>query len=170
MSAETRRVLVDRSLLQGDDLFAVVEPLYWSVDIYNGPAEYERTLAQFSRAQRQLFAIHWYRCEVNNGGHDQFYFNSTGIVWRDALEGLRAAGLHAFAEVLLESANRLGGDPPLDREPRQDAMDEWEPSFDDLDRRFYRLEESSGLDEALLAFARTRPEAFYFDGLVRIPK
>ena len=72
--------------IDGDDYFAVIEPVFWSVSIYDGPEKYESDLASFSNEQRLLLAYHWYLSEVNNGGHDQFYYNSTGIVWRDALK------------------------------------------------------------------------------------
>jgi len=69
--------------IQGDDYFAVIEPVFLSVSIYDGPERYEEDLANFSTEQRLVLAYHWYLSEVNNGGHDQFYYNSTGIVWRD---------------------------------------------------------------------------------------
>ncbi len=83
---------------------------------------YERSLAGFSGPQRLVFAIHWYRAEVNNGGHVQFYSNSTGIVWRDALAGFEAMGLSDYAAVVRDSARLLGGDPPLDREKREGVV------------------------------------------------
>jgi hypothetical protein len=63
----------------------VIDPLWWSVSIHDGPKKYEADLGHFSYPQRYIFAIQWYVAEVNNGGHNQFFFNSTGIVWKDAL-------------------------------------------------------------------------------------
>lgn len=107
MKYESVRIRVDQEVLLGDDTFAVIEPVWWKANIYDGPDAYEASLAPFTRYQRLLFAILWYQAEVNNGGHDQFYFNSTGIVWRDALAGFELLHLDAFASVLRESAQRL---------------------------------------------------------------
>src|SRR4030095_12655996 len=89
--------------IDGDDYFAVIEPVFWSVSIYHGPDRYEKDLAQFSNEQRFVLACHWYCSEVNNGGHHQFYWNSTGIVWRDALNGFRTIGLLDAAEIIEHS-------------------------------------------------------------------
>ena len=162
-------VTIDRSVIAGDDAFAVIEPVWWTANIYEGPKVYEASLAPFTRPQRLLFAVHWYRAEVNNGGHDQFYFNSTGIVWRDALAGFELLGLVEFAAVLRESAQRLGGEPSLDRGARQEALERIEPDFSDIDDRFYELEKSVDLDARMIEFMRKRPEDFLFDGLVAMP-
>ncbi|HEV8190608.1 MAG TPA: DUF4375 domain-containing protein [Ktedonobacterales bacterium] len=143
MRYESVHLRVGPDVLRGDDVyaFAAMAPVYWTANIYRGPGEYEASLAAFTPSQRRLFAIWWYRAEVNNGGHDQFYYNPTGIVWPDALAGFELLGLEEFAMTLRESARRLGGDPPLER-----AVD---------------------LDAAMLAFARSHPEDFAFDGVVR---
>ena len=49
----------------------------------------------FSLPQRYVFAIQWHIGEVNNGGHYQFYDNSTGIVWEDSLKGFEVIGAKA---------------------------------------------------------------------------
>ncbi len=162
-------VLVDRAVILGTDPAAVIDPVWWTANIYAGFKEYEASLAAFSRSQRLLFAIMWYRSEVANGGHEQFYFNSTGIVWRDALAGFELLGLDEFSSALRESTARLGGQPAFDRQDRQDALDRLQPDFGDLDDRFYALEESMDLDSKMLAYMREHVEEFEFDGLVKKP-
>lgn len=168
---KTQRVSmrVDRVTLEGDDSFAPIEPVWWTADIYHSPAEYESSLAAFTRAQRLFSAIHWYWSEVNNGGHYQFYDNSTGIVWRDALAGFELLGLHDFAFVLQESAGRLGGQPPLDREERLTLLERLAPEFDDLDERFYTLVEKMNLDARMLEYMRQHADEFKFEGIVEKP-
>ena len=129
---------VDDAVLSGDDAFAVIEPVYWSANIYESLAEYEASLQRFSRPQRLLVALHWYVAEVNNGGHDQFYSNSTGIVWPDALDAFEAIGVPDGAEIIRESAGRLGGSPSREREERSRQLAELGPDFEDLDARFHQ--------------------------------
>ena len=61
---------------------SLIDPLWWSVSIYDGKEQYEKDLAPFTSSQRVIFAVQWYEAEVSNGGHDQFLCNSTGIPWR----------------------------------------------------------------------------------------
>lgn len=167
---ENKRLVVDDALIDKDDVHSVVDPVWWTANIYDGVEAYERSLSSFSKPQRLVFAIVWYRSEVNNGGHDQFYYNSTGIVWRDALEAFQALGLDSFAEILNESASRFTSPPSLDRDTRNNQLDADEPQFDDLDSRFYSLEESANLDGTLMDYVKKHRSDFYFDGSVSIPK
>ncbi len=158
-------VVVDDKTIAGSDVFALIEPVWYRVDIYKTWTEYEATLRPFSESQRHLFAIQWYRSEVANGGHDQFFFNSTGIVWEDAVKGFEAIGLLEGAGILRTASGRIEG-AARDRFKRQDQLDRANADFEDLDTRFYKLEESGELDRRMLAFARQHPADFYFSGRV----
>jgi len=165
MKTKVVRVIIDENTVKGNDVFALIEPLWERVDIYGSVQNYQRTLAPFSRSQRHLLAIHWYRSEVNNGGHEQFFSNSTGIVWRDAVAGLEAIDLRELATIGRKAAARLKN-PSRDRTKRQRQLERYQPSFDDLDRRFYELERSKDLDGRMLEYARSHSSDFYFKGTV----
>jgi hypothetical protein len=168
--SENKHFVVDDALIENDDVYAVIDPVWWTANIYDGVEAYERSLSSYSKQQRLVFAVTWYRSEVNNGGHDQFYYNSTGIVWPDALEAFQVIGLDSFAEVLNQSAERFSSPPSRDRDARNDQMDTDEPEFDDLDTRFYALEESVDMDAKLMEYIRRNRSDFYFDGSVSIPE
>jgi hypothetical protein len=161
---------IDASVIEKGDYWAIIEPVFWTANIYDGPAAYEETLKGFSLGQRHLMAIHWYRSEVNNGGHDQFYWNSTGIVWQDAIRGFEAIGLSEGAEIIRESAKKFSMPPSLDREKRDRQLTSDRPTFDDLDDRFYALEKREDLDAKMIEYARSKPTEFYFEGEVKRPK
>jgi hypothetical protein len=167
MRYETVHVTVDDSTIASGDPWAVIQPVWWLADIYHGPEMYEQSLSRFSRSQRFVFAVFWYRAEVENGGHRQFYSNSTGIVWKDAHEALKALDAPQLASVLQQSAERLEGSPALDRQSRQKQLNENNGDFKDLDRLFYEEEKRVDLDTRLMDFIRARPEDFYFDGDIR---
>ena len=169
MESGFAHVLIDAAFIASHSVINVLDPVYWSVDIYGGPEGYEASLAPFSEAQRLALGVLWYQAEVNNGGHDQFYWNSTGIVWQDALAGFEMFELAEFAAILRESAARLGGAPPRDREARQAALDGLEPCFDDLDERFYALERKGDLTDHLADWMRAHPDEFAFEGVVQKP-
>ena len=165
MTEQIRITVGDREI-EGNDYFVVIEPVFWSVSIYDGLERYEEDLANFSVAQRLVLAYHWYLSEVNNGGHYQFYDNSTGIVWPDALKAFREIGHSAVAAIINTSLSRLGGTPSLDRETRQQQLGQMKSNFEDLDQELFRLEERADFDERVLEFIRTHRESFLFSGSV----
>lgn len=145
--------------------FEIIEPLWWSVDIYNGEEKYTSDLSNFTKEQRYIYAINWYLAEVNNGGHEQFYFNSTGIVAEDALEGFKELGLIENYNILKESFVLMGGVPSKDREERQNQLEKLEPNFEELDNRFYDTE----FETVMIKYIRDNSSKFYFEGTVEIP-
>lgn len=147
------------------DIQRLIDPLWYAVNIYDTKERYDSDLAAFSLPQRYVFAIQWYLAEVYNGGHDQFFFNSTGIVWRDALDGMRVIGLTECADILSEAAQRMGGEPSFDREERWAIMDEKEPEFDDLDDRLYDIE---NIEDIMMEYINGHKADFYFDGEVEL--
>lgn len=167
MQYETVEIRIDESTIAADDQWKIIEPVWWSANIYEGPDQYEQSLLPFSRPQRFVFAVTWYRAEVNNGGHLQFYSNSTGIVWKDALEAFWTLDLPEHAMILAESAERLGGSPSLDRDTREEQLEDIDPDFDDLDDRFYAAEKKGELDTQILSFIRAHRSDFYFQGTIR---
>lgn len=146
----------------------VIEPLWYTVSIYGDEATYNADLQKFSLPQRYIFAIQWYFAEVYNGGHDQFFFNSTGIVWKDALEGFKVIGMTECAEILSEAARRMGGSPSFDREERWEQQERYEAEFDDLDDRLYSLDEL-GIHALMMDYILKNAASFYYDGDIEMP-
>jgi hypothetical protein len=165
---EEVKMVIDDRIIDGGDIMAIIEPVWLSVSIYDGEEKYINDLKKFSKPQKYVFAMFWYMCEVSNGGHHQFYYNSTGIVWEDALEGFGEAGFFELQEIVKESAKRLGGNPSKDREERMKQLENLQPDFDDLDDSFYELEEK--IYDVLRDYIKKNRQAFYFDGVVNKPK
>jgi len=60
------------------------------------------------------------QAEVNNGGFEQFFFNSAGDRTRETIEALSAIGAHHTASIVRRAAAKFpGGLPPEDRFARQ---------------------------------------------------
>lgn len=146
----------------------IITPLWWTVSIYDGETEMYDALERFTEPQRYVWAIQWYISGVENGGHDQFFFNSTGIVWQLALEGLREINCPQYEEILTEAVQRMGGSPSFDREERWQEAERHNAEFDDLDDQFYGSD--SLLEKALCDYIQSNREAFYFDGYVDVPE
>jgi len=163
---ETDYVEVNDAVIAAGDPKAVIHPVWWLATIYDGPIAYEKSLEPFSRPQRLLFGVRWYLKEVENGGHRQFFSNSTGIVWSDALSGLNELGIPRGANILRIAADRLGGSPSLDRAERNEQLESHQADFDDLDEAFWELQKKVNFDERMMTYIRAQPTEFYFSGTI----
>ena len=79
--------------------------------------------------------------EVNNGGFDQLFYNSTGDNTAETIQALETIGAFAMADILKRAAAKFpGGTPPKDRFARQEILLQISPNaeaFEELDGEFY---------------------------------
>ena len=79
--------------------------------------------------------------EVNNGGLDQFFYNSSGDDTAETIQALEAIGAAAMADILRRAAAKFPGKmPPKDRYKRQEVLLQISPegeAFEELDGEFY---------------------------------
>ncbi len=101
--------------------------------------------------------------ELNNGGFDQFFWNSSGDRTQITLDGLRAIGADKTAD-LLKSAMAIFPDGiiPEDRNKRQEIMDSIEDktsdSWEQLDNKFYDYEDD--LTELIIEYIKKNRKEF----------
>lgn len=165
------RTITVEEIKETDDMWTINEPAYWTINIYGSYDDYIETSKRFTLEQRYLNAICWYFAEVNNGGHHQFFYNSTGIVWEDALAGLRLFKMDELAENLQSVINYFGGSVPFDRAERWTILQDWENEaelFDFLDEKDDAVYEYDGIFEDV--FVHENPHLFVFDGTYTIPE
>jgi HEAT repeat protein len=108
---------------------------------------------QLSLPQRHYYAVFRYNSQVNNGGHAQYFVNSSGDHCKSAIEGLEAMGAEQRAKILREAASLFGAAGPStdgDRRQRQLAAfsEQQDKSLNELDKRYYSCSENI---EVLLA-------------------
>lgn len=149
-----------------EEFWDILDPIYWTIDIYSSYEEYLNSAKDFTLEQRYLNAITWYFMEVNNGGHFQFFDNSTGIVWEDALNGLKEFGMEELADNFKKIVEMFGGKIPFDREERWEAMDKMSEDFEELldkaDSVVYDLYDYDYAFE--MKYIKSHPEKFVFEG------
>jgi hypothetical protein len=101
--------------------------------------------------QQVVSLIEAFESEVNNGGFDQFFFNSLSDNTSEIIEALQVVGAVKTAAILKKAAAMFpGGMPPKDRFERQDLLlEQISPeadAFQELDKEFYSSPENfSGL-------------------------
>jgi hypothetical protein len=95
-----------------------IEQAFDEVDIYETYDVFKQGAAKFPEWKIDILAVHWTMSEISNGGVEQFFSNSTGILAPEAVLGLKRIGKIDLADTL-QSAMQLLGEPyPRDREER----------------------------------------------------
>ena len=108
----------------------------------------------WTSAQRALVAIGGLRTEVNNGGFDQYFFNSAGNLAEHAVAAALANGEPALADLVRCAIAVLGNGYTPEWTTRQDMVVEVDSSaFASLDAEFYDLEAVADLDDLMRRLA-----------------
>jgi Domain of unknown function (DUF4375) len=137
------------------DLFELSDSLNARVE--NGGPE------GLSDAERTFVAIWTLEADVNNGGFDQYFFNSAGDHALLTPKALKAIGADQAAAIV-EAANAVFGPagPSRDRDERQRALealgDDRTPLFAPIDQRFFAYPDD--IQGLLAAYVEAHEEEF----------
>jgi len=111
-----------------------------------------------TEAERVWIAVEDLQTDVNNGGFDQYFLNSSGDTAWFAPAALRTIGAPSMATIVERANAAFGPDgPPRDREQRQEALERLRGADDDvlfksLDDDFFKYPDD--LDELLRTYLR----------------
>jgi len=123
--------------------WSIVGPVWDAIDIYSGPDVFRQTFNSAPRASALLFAAHFCQSEICNGGFHQFFWNSTGVLAPEAVEGFGEIGQAQVAALLEKGMSLLWNAYPRDRNERQERLEQIpKSSLDALDNVFYSLIDS----------------------------
>ena len=103
----------------------------------DGPATFLREFRALPPGVGHLYAGHWCQSEVCNGGLEQFFHNTTGLLAPEALAAFHAIGIPSWADVLLEAMSFFGHSYPRERLKRMTQLAKDQRPFRELDKRFY---------------------------------
>jgi hypothetical protein len=127
------------------------------LDLFYSGAEYEDRFLQLPVCDRYIWLVRRFGGEVDNGGLDQFLFNSSGDYFAETLEALAAIGAPK-CHWALEQACALfpNGRPSVDYKIREDQVREIVARFGGrhIDDIVGVGELESNLSELLLDFRR----------------
>jgi Domain of unknown function (DUF4375) len=141
----------------------LVDSIWEKVSIYDGPDVFLEQYAESPEPSRVLFSAHWCQSEVCNGGFEQFFYNSTGILAPEAAEAFRKIGMPQIAVLIEQAMSLFGSNYPRDRSERDLALyvicmapaDDEDGPFSKLDQSFFDLieTENGGFESAADAYA-----------------
>jgi Domain of unknown function (DUF4375) len=109
------------------------------------PYEPDPRLRLLTAGQRALYALHWMRSEVDNGGFHQYLYNPTGMLANDALRGAELIGAAEFAQLFRDVRSLFSTEAFVeDRDQRVQLLeglsDEAVAWLDQLTERVLRLD------------------------------
>lgn len=143
--------------------WALVRPIWDKVDLRGRAESFLNQYDELPEAPRLLFAAHWARSEIGNGGFAQLFSNSTGVLAPEAVHAFVALGMPRVADALTRAMALLGDSYPRGRSARQKALQGFRRrdasagarSFDALEDEFFLLidSENGGFDAAADQFA-----------------
>ena len=103
-------------------------------------------IAALTAPQRLYRAVFFCDAEINNGGLSQYFVNSSGDDWQEALAGFEAMGCKERSNILAEAVRMFGGDGPspncrIRQEQLSTLCRRNATVFDALDSRYYKVTE-----------------------------
>ena len=110
---------------------------------------------ELTAAEKVFVSVWELEAEINNGGFNQYFFNSSGDNARHCVAALERIGAKNFA-ALVKQANSVfeNGEPPTDSGIRQPLVEsfseEQKNSLDQLDQQFFKYPDN--LTELLFDF------------------
>jgi len=132
------------------------------------PREFAReygTVLSWTKPRQAIFVIWWLEAEVNNGGYNQFYSNSSGQYNKILPEALKLIGANKFAD-LTERANKTYEQEKERITKHQDGTVEgFSKSYEDnplnkYDTEFYDLYKTENLNKLQVDFIRKNKTEF----------
>ncbi|PXV63818.1 uncharacterized protein DUF4375 [Dysgonomonas alginatilytica] len=112
-----------------------------------------------SKGQQAIYSIWWVEAEVNNGGFNQFYFNSSGKFAEMAIDGFKVIGANKFADLMIE-ANKIYNENKEILEGFDDGtVESFSKSYEDnpldnMDQKFYEIYNEENLSELRITYIR----------------
>jgi hypothetical protein len=110
----------------------------------------DKPWAELTEGQQLLVALGDLRSELNNGGFDQYFFNSAGDHATTAVDAARIAGQESLADLVSRAMEALPGGYSPDRDRRQGALEDLDPdALAVLDDEYFEIESTVDLDGAM---------------------
>jgi hypothetical protein len=133
------------------------------IEFHQGEEVLQETMAPATHGQRAVYSCVWYEYEVCNGGHQQFFWNSTGILWDEALAGFIRMGAKEYAAILKAAISLFPDETPAkNRVTRKEQLEKIpEEHLNRLDNSLYELERRQDFDEILLRYIKLHPDEFF---------
>ncbi len=99
-----------------------IEEAFEAVDIYETYDVFKQGAAKYPEWKIDILAVHWTMSETVNGGLEQYFNNSTGILAPEAVLGFQRIGKPELAAALQKAMALLGEPYPRERKERGERL------------------------------------------------
>lgn len=129
----------------------------------NEKTQYGEDVSALSDAERIFYIAQTLEMEVNNGGFSQFFYNSSGDFSSELVGAFTTIGANTTAAICQKAIDAFDRDIPVDRDERQEMLDELEgDELDEIlaecDAAFFAYEDN--LNELNYNFVMKNKEQF----------
>lgn len=131
----------------------------------NGEQYTLEKISKLTKGQQAVFSTWWLEAEVNNGGFNQFYFNSSGQFAEMAEIGFKVIGAQKFSELTSRANNIFTENKERLEEFDDGTVESFSESYkdnplNDLDTEFYELYESENIGDLRIKYIRENISEF----------
>ncbi len=132
------------------------------------PTDYEKeyeTVMSWNKSRQAIYMIWALEAEVNNGGYNQFYFNSSGQFYKHLPDALNLVGAIKFADLTKRANDTFEKENPKITQHQDGTLEGFSKSYDDnplnkFDDEFYDLYEMENLQQIQVDFIRKTKKEF----------
>lgn len=119
-------------------------------------SKYATDINNLSIQERNVFIIGLFIDEVNNGGFEQFLFNSSGAFFEYLMSSLKEVGANDIVNIYEETLNLFPKKLPLDENKRYEVLykllnDDILKKLSECDKKFYKIS-SSDIEESIYSY------------------
>jgi hypothetical protein len=124
-----------------------------------------KTVMSWNKSQQAIYITWLLEGEVNNGGFNQFYSNSSGQFYKEAPDALKHIGANRFAELTNEANNVFEKDNLKITKDQDGTIEGFSKSYEnnplnDFDTKFYDLYKNENLEKIEIDYIRKHKTDF----------
>lgn len=132
------------------------------------PKDYEKeyeTVMSWNKSRQAIYMIWALEAEVNNGGYNQFYFNSSGQFYKHLPDALKFVGANKFADLTERANSTFEKENPKITQHQDGTLEGFSKSYEDnplnkFDDEFYKLYETENLQHIQVEFIKKHKTEF----------
>ena len=126
--------------------------------------EYE-TVMTWNKSRQAIYMIWALEAEVNNGGYNQFYFNSSGQFYKHLPDALKHVGANKFSDLTKRANDTFEKENPKITQHQDGTLEGFSKSYNDnplnkFDEEFYDLYKTENLQQIQVDYIRKNKKEF----------
>lgn len=123
------------------------------------------TVISWNNSKKAIYIIWVLESEVNNGGYNQFYFNSSGQFYKYLPDALKLVGANKFSDLMKQANEVFEKDNPKITQHQDGTIEGFSKSYQDnplnkFDDQFYELYKTENLQQLQVNFIRKHTAEF----------